>query len=106
LGGVEPHRRFEELDQPRRAYCPQMPDLFDEAAGRRLERLAPLAQRLRPQMLDEFVGQEHVLGPGRALRRAIEADRVPSLVLYGPPGSGKTTLARVVGDTTGREVGE
>ena len=73
-----------------------MPDLFDEAAGRRLEQLAPLAQRLRPQTLDEFVGQQHVLGPGRALRRAIEADRVPSLVLYGPPGSGKTMRASVV----------
>ena len=56
-----------------------MGDLFDEAAGRRLDEVAPLAIRLRPQTLDEFVGQEHVVGPGRALRLAIEADRVPSL---------------------------
>jgi putative ATPase len=83
-----------------------MPDLFDEAASHRLARLAPLAQRLRPRSLDEFVGQEHVVGPGRALRRAIDADRVPSLVLYGPPGSGKTTLARIVAGATGAEFEE
>ncbi len=81
-------------------------NLFDEAAGRRLDEVAPLARRLRPQTLDEFVGQEHVVGPGRALRLAIEADRMPSLVLYGPPGSGKTTLARIVAGTTGAEFEE
>ena len=80
-----------------------MADLFDEAAGRRLETVAPLAQRLRPSELDGFVGQELVVGPGRALRLAIEADRVPSFVLYGPPGSGKTTLARIVAGVTGAE---
>jgi putative ATPase len=81
-------------------------DLFSEAAGRRLDATAPLAQRLRPRTLDAFVGQEHVVGPGRALRLAIEQDRVPSLILYGPPGSGKTTLARIVAQTTGAEFEE
>ena len=83
-----------------------MGDLFSEAAGRRLDATAPLAQRLRPTTLDEFVGQEHVVGPGRALRHAIEQDRVPSMILYGPPGSGKTTLARIVARTTGAEFEE
>jgi putative ATPase len=81
-------------------------DLFSEAAGRRLGATAPLAQRLRPTSLDGFVGQEHVIGPGRALRLAIEHDRVPSMILYGPPGSGKTTLARIVAQTTGAEFEE
>ncbi|HZT15106.1 MAG TPA: replication-associated recombination protein A [Gaiellaceae bacterium] len=83
-----------------------MGDLFSEAAGRRLDAVAPLAQRLRPRTLDEFVGQAHVVGRGRALRLAIEQDRVPSLILYGPPGSGKTTLARIVAATTGAEFEE
>jgi putative ATPase len=81
-------------------------DLFSEAAGRRLDAAAPLAQRLRPRTLDDFAGQEHVVGRGRALRLAIEQDRVPSMILYGPPGSGKTTLARIVAQTTGAEFEE
>ncbi|MCX7786493.1 MAG: AAA family ATPase, partial [Spirochaetes bacterium] len=58
---------------------------------------------MRPRTLDEFVGQDHILGPGRLLRRAIQADRLSSLILYGPPGTGKTTLARVIANTTASE---
>jgi putative ATPase len=76
-------------------------DLFSEAARERGAANAPLAQRIRPRTLDELVGQQHVLGPGSALRRSIEADRLRSLILYGPPGVGKTTLARIVAETTG-----
>src|SRR5262245_612796 len=61
---------------------------------------APLATRMRPRTLDEFVGQTHILGPGQLLRRAIEADRVQSLIFYGPPGTGKTTLAQIVAAKT------
>ncbi|HEY2592875.1 MAG TPA: replication-associated recombination protein A [Chloroflexota bacterium] len=60
----------------------------------------PLAARMRPRTLDEILGQDHLLAPGRALRRALEADRVPSMVLWGPPGSGKTTLAEVIARLT------
>ncbi|MDX6469767.1 MAG: putative ATPase, partial [Gaiellaceae bacterium] len=73
-----------------------MGDLFSDAASGRAAASAPLAQRLRPQSLDEFVGQEHVLGEHSALRLAIAEDRVRSSIFYGPPGTGKTTLARIV----------
>jgi putative ATPase len=76
-------------------------DLFADAAQERMQEIAPLALRLRPRSLDEFVGQEHVLGEGSALRLAIAEDRVGSAILYGPPGTGKTTLARIVAQTTG-----
>src|SRR5438105_2224805 len=84
-----------------RAYFERMGDLFSDAARERLPSVAPLALRMRPKTLDEFVGQRQVLGEGLALRLAIEEDRVGSMVLYGPPGSGKTTLARIVARTTG-----
>ena len=78
-----------------------MSDLFSDAAAERAAAGAPLAARVRPRALEEIVGQSHVLGPGSALRTAIEEDRVRSSIFYGPPGSGKTTLARIVAATTG-----
>jgi putative ATPase len=72
-------------------------DLFAAAAK---NARAPLADRMRPRTLDEFIGQSHILGPGRLLRRAIQADRVSSLIFAGPPGTGKTTLARIIANTT------
>ncbi len=76
-------------------------DLFEEAQETEATNTAaPLATRMRPRSLEEFVGQEHILGPGKLLRRAIEADRLPSVILCGPPGSGKTTLAHVIAEMT------
>jgi putative ATPase len=77
-------------------------DLFSVAVEDRLRRRAPLAARLRPRSLDEVVGQEDLLGPGRPLRTLIEADRLSSLVLWGPPGTGKTTIARLVAGATAK----
>ncbi|MGE5272988.1 MAG: replication-associated recombination protein A [Verrucomicrobiota bacterium] len=78
-----------------------MSDLFADAAEQRSAEHAPLAMRLRPATLDEFVGQEHVLAERSALRRAIAEDRVGSAIFFGPPGSGKTTLARIIARATG-----
>jgi putative ATPase len=76
-------------------------DLFSDAAEERLGEVAPLAARVRPQRLEELVGQRHMVGEGSALALAIAEDRVGSAIFYGPPGSGKTTLARIVANVTG-----
>src|SRR4030065_1610156 len=71
-------------------------DLFEKKRLRPLDKSTPLADRLRPSTLDEFVGQTHLIGQGSVLRKAILEDKVPSMILWGPPGSGKTTLAHVI----------
>ena len=75
-------------------------ELFEHARKAQQESEAPLAARMRPRSFEEFVGQDHIVGPGKALRRAIEADRPPSFILWGPPGSGKTTLAYLIAGAT------
>ena len=75
-------------------------DLFAQGRKAQIEKESPLANRMRPRTLDEYVGQEHIIGPGRLLRRAIQADQLSSLIFYGPPGIGKTTLAMVIANST------
>ncbi|MBI3040538.1 MAG: replication-associated recombination protein A, partial [Chloroflexi bacterium] len=75
-------------------------DMFERQVEEQKKQEAPLAVRMRPANLHDFVGQEHLIGEGRVLRKAIEAGRIPSIVLWGPPGSGKTTLAYIIANTT------
>src|SRR5262249_42744574 len=107
--GALGHRAGRALDGPRRAARlargPQLVvvDLFGEpeAASHAPAPHAPLADRMRPRTLDEVVGQEHLLGPGRVLRTALERGELHSMILWGPPGSGKTTLASLMAYVAG-----
>jgi len=78
-------------------------NLFEHTHKSQIRKEAPLADRMRPRTIEEFVGQSHILAPGRLLRRAIQADQLSSLIFYGPPGTGKTTLARIIANTTKAE---
>jgi putative ATPase len=75
-------------------------DLFEHKTQETIKKEAPLAARMRPRVLEEFVGQEHIIGHGRVLRKAIETNQLPSIILWGPPGSGKTTLSNIIANST------
>ena len=75
-------------------------DLFENYEKSKMNNSAPLADRIRPEKLEDFLGQEKIVGPGKPLREAIEEDKLQSIILWGPPGSGKTTLARIIAKIT------
>lgn len=77
-----------------------MDSLFNQHRQQEIASESPLADRMRPRSLDEFIGQDQIIGHGRLLRRAIQADQLSSIIFYGPPGTGKTTLARIIANTT------
>lgn len=81
---------------------PEQVDLFAQANAETRKKMAPLAARMRPRRLEDIIGQDHILGPGKLLRRAIETDRLSSLIFWGPPGTGKTTLAQVIARVSDR----
>lgn len=87
---------------PGTGYYGVVTDLWSQQRQARVRAVEPLAVRMRPRNLEEFIGQEHLLGPGKLLRRMLEADRITSVIFYGPPGTGKTTLAHIIAQRTRR----
>src|ERR1700736_868066 len=101
--GQRPMSQMRDANVHTAPYLVNVEELFteeEESTAEAVQRAAPLATRMRPRSLDEFVGQQHILAPGKLLRRAIEADRLPSVIFSGPPGTGKTTLAHIIADMT------